>query len=101
VSLKGAKVTIETDITNPNVFRLGLQKLDFEARVGDVVVGSLAASLPDGLPAKTASKLTLTGRITASRAVMQLVRGESLGTPAINYTGSIETPYGSVPLERP
>ncbi|MHC4672287.1 MAG: LEA/WHy family protein [Planctomycetota bacterium] len=100
VSLSGAKVVIKTDISNPNVFRLGLGKLNFDVRVGDVQVGKIRPSLPDGLDAKASSKLSLVGEITASRALMQLIGGKSLGKPSIQCIGSVETPYGMVLLDK-
>lgn len=99
VSMSGAKVVIETEISNPNVFQLALEQLGFDVRIGDVQVGSIRPSLPDGLAAKGSGKLSLVGQITASRALMQLVSGKSLGKPMIQPVGRVGTPYGIVPLE--
>lgn len=99
VSLSSATVVLETNVSNPNVFRLGLDKLNFDVRIGEVQVANIRPTLPDGLAAGGASQLTLTGQITAAKALMQLVAGKSLGQPSLQCTGSVETPYGLIPLE--
>jgi len=100
VSLAGAKVVIQTDISNPNVFRLGLGRMGFDVKLGDVQVASVRPSLPDGLDPKASGKLSLVGQITASKALAQLLSGSNLGKPTIQYTGHLETPYGQTPIDR-
>lgn len=100
VSLSGAQVTMEADIRNPNVFRLGLDQLGMDVTVGEVEVGNIRPSLPGGLDPRGTGKLSLVGQITSSRALSQLVRGSGLGAPRVAWTGSLQTPYGPVPIRR-
>lgn len=99
VSLSGAKAVIETDINNPNVFGIGLKGLSFDIRIGDVQVGDIRPLALENLGAKSASKLSIIGEVTAAKALGQLLRGRSLGQPTIKCLGNVGTPYGAVSLE--
>lgn len=98
VSLNRAQVVLDVDVHNPNVCGLGLTNLGYNLALGGVQVGSLRASTPGELAAKSTGNLSLSGEITAAAALLQLVRGESLGAASLTCSGSIDTPFGSVPL---
>ncbi len=100
VSVKKAGVTIDTEVSNPNVFGLGLKDIVFAVSIGDVRVGELQASLQKSLEAKGKGKLSISGEITAQKALLQLLGGKSLGKPAIECLGALDTPYGNVPLKK-
>jgi LEA14-like dessication related protein len=100
VSLTGAKAVIQTDISNPNVFEIGLKGLSLDIQIGDVQVGSIRALSLDSLDARASSKLAIVGEVTALNALTQVLGGKSLGKPTIKCFGTVETPYGVVPLEK-
>jgi LEA14-like dessication related protein len=98
VSLTNAKVTAEATLHNPNIFALGMNNLGYAVQLGDVPVGSVTASTADTIAAGTTGKLTLAGQITAKAALLKLLQGSSLGEPAVSLAGTIQTPYGAVPI---
>ena len=100
ISLSGARVSIETELGNPNAFDIGCHGLGYAIRLGDIDIGGIGASTIGTVPATQTGRLVLTGEITAGSALFQLVRGEGLGTPDLTPTGSLTTPYGTVELPR-
>lgn len=99
VTLTSAKVLLETDVENPNVFPLGLRDVHFDVALGDVPVGSVTSTTGNLRP-RAKGKLTLHGEVTAAGALLQLASGRRPGVPQINWSGSLDTPYGPVPLRR-
>ncbi len=97
VSLTGARVALEVKVHNPNVCSLGLANVGYSLALGGVPVGNVRASVGE-LAARSTGTLSLTGEVTAAGALMQLIRGESLGLPSMGWSGIVQTPYGSVPL---
>jgi LEA14-like dessication related protein len=100
VSLSSAKVHVDADMHNPNVFDLGVRDVGYAVRLGDVQVGRIGASTLDALGPKQSGKLALTGEITGITALQQLLAGKGLGKPTIAPFGSVQTPYGAVKLPR-
>jgi LEA14-like dessication related protein len=99
VSMTGAKVSVEGDIQNPNIFSLGVQDLGYALKLGEVSVGDVTASTSRSIPAAESGKLKLTGQISAASALLKILGGQGLGTPRIAPTGTIETPYGTAKLQ--
>ena len=98
VSLRSAKVTVQADVQNPNVFALGIKNLGYQLALGSVSVGDLVASTADKIEPDKSGKVTLTGQISAASALLKVIRGASIGTPKLAPSGAIETPYGPVKL---
>jgi hypothetical protein len=97
-SLSSAKVHLDVDMKNPNVFDLGVKDMGYIVRLGDVHVGRIRASTIDSIAAGKSGKVTLTGEITGLAALRQLLAGKSLGSPAVSASGAVRTPYGLVKL---
>lgn len=100
ISLSSAKVTLEVEIDNPNVFDIGAEGLGYEIQLGGVRVGSLSASTVGPVGAGEVGNLTLDGEISARSALIQLLANKSLGDVKLMLKGSITTPYGAVALEK-
>ena len=98
VSFTSAKLSVEADMLNPNVFALGVKELGYLLKLGDVQVGDLVASTADTISAEGSGRVKLNGKISAASAVMRLLQGKDLGLPLITPSGEIETPYGRVRL---
>jgi LEA14-like dessication related protein len=96
-TLDGAGLTIEADMLNPNVFELGVKQLGYLINLGDTEVGELTASTADSVGAGKSTRITLTGKISAAKALLGL---KGLGSPSISPSGAIETPYGAVRLQQ-
>jgi len=100
VSLRSARVTVHADVVNPNVFALGIKDVGYELALGSVSVGNLVASTVDRIEADARGRVTLTGEVSATSALLRLIRGTKLGAPKLAPSGTIETPYGPVKLEK-
>ena len=100
VSLTSATVFVEADMENPNIFEIGVNQLGYALQVGDTPVGNVTATTGGSIGAGESGRIRLTGRISAGGALLRLMRGEPLGTPRIQPTGSIETPYGAIKLQK-
>ncbi len=98
VSLSSARVSLDVDVGNPNVFAIDGQDLGYAVRIGDVEVGRVSASTLETVPAGGSGRVTVTGEITARSALLQLAGGMSLGEARLSPTGSFRTPYGHVDL---
>lgn len=96
-SLSGADVTISANLTNPNVFALGLTGLGCEIRIGDQLLGNVNVSTTDSVQPDGSAPLTARCHLSSTSAAQQLIGG-NLQKPAIVLVGSIDTPYGSVLL---
>ena len=99
-TLSSAAMTLEVEVHNPNVFDIDVQGLGYAAQLGDVQVGRINASTIGQVPAGQTGNLNLSGEITARSALLELLRGESLGKAHVSPIGSLKTPYGPVDLTR-
>lgn len=98
VSLGGAKIQVKSNITNPNVFALGLESLGYDLQIGEVKLGGLKTESLRSLKAGDSGEVSLMGAISGYEAVQQLLSGRGLGAVALRPVGSISTPYGIVRL---
>jgi LEA14-like dessication related protein len=100
LSATRASVLVKADMTNPNIFALGLQELGYALTLGDTSVGNLKASTTETIDADDSGPITLQGEISAAGALLRLLRTRSLGTPTLRPVGLIDTPYGKVKLKK-
>lgn len=98
ITLTRASVTVDAEITNPNIFALGLDGLGYGLKLGNIQVGGISASTGNSVSAGGKGALTLTGEISAVNTVIQLLMGGRLGAATIQPQGAIATPYGRVAL---
>lgn len=96
ISFAGSKISIESAIRNPNVFSLDIHELGYTLKLGDTAIGNLMAGTDDVLEAGQTGRLSLSGEISASETIINLIRGGNLGSATILPSGSIQTPYGAV-----
>jgi len=99
VSLSSARVDLDVEVTNPNVFSIDSNQLGYAVRMGDVQLGSVTASTLGEVAAGSTGRVTITGELKAKRALLQLARGASVGNVELRPTGSLGTPYGAVELD--
>jgi LEA14-like dessication related protein len=99
VSLTGAKISVDADVKNPNVFDLGIQNLGYVLKIGGEEIGGLTASSAGTVGAGESSRLSLAGEISAASSLLRLIRGGRLGEAMLVPSGAIQTPYGIVTLK--
>jgi LEA14-like dessication related protein len=100
VSLFKTVVNVDAAMKNPNAFALGIEDLGYILKLGGVELGSLTATTAGSLDAGQKGKLSLSGEISAASAIVKMIRGGNLGGANILPSGSIQTPYGPVKLQR-
>ena len=97
-SLSSARIDIDVEVSNPNVFSIDSRQLGYVVHMGDVQLGRVTASTLGEVAAGGTGHIALTGELTAKRALMQLARGASIGHVELRPTGSLGTPYGPIEL---
>jgi LEA14-like dessication related protein len=95
VSLEKARLIVDTEIENPNVFDLGIGELRYEVDLGDVRVAVHSSTADQTVvgPRQTA-KVTLTGDITSAEGLVKLLMNGISGVPKLSASGPVRTPYG-------
>jgi LEA14-like dessication related protein len=99
VSLSGAKVAVDANVTNPNIFAIGFKNLGYTMQIGDIPVGDLAISTLEQLAAESSGRMSFGGQVSAWDAARGVLSGGKLGEIKIMPRGEIETPYGPVKLD--
>lgn len=99
VSLSGAKINVDANVTNPNIFSVGFQDLGYSLQIGDIPVGDLVVSTLDQLAAESSGQMSFGGQVSAWEAARGILSGGKLGEIKIVPKGEIETPYGPVKLD--
>lgn len=99
VSLSGAKIAVDANVMNPNIFALGFKNLGYSLQIGDIPVGDLLVSTLSQLGAESSGQMSFGGNVSAWQAARGLVAGGNLGAIKIVPRGEIETPYGPVKLD--
>lgn len=96
VSLSEAKLIVNADIENPNVFVVGIDDLSYELEISDISIG--VYGVPSGkatiAPGQRA-RMTLTGDITSSEGLIELLIKGVSGIPNLSVSGQFRTPYGT------
>ena len=100
ISLLKTKINVDTAMKNPNAFSLGIEDLGYVLKLGDVELGGLTATTANTLDSGQTGQLSLTGELSPASAIVNLIRGGSAGGAKILPSGSIQTPYGPVKLQR-
>lgn len=98
ISLTGAKIDVQADMVNPNVFAIGLSGLGYSLELGGVKLGDITARTADSLAPGAKGTLSLSGKLSAKDAITSLAEGAKLGRVRIVLRGKIQTPYGEVNL---
>lgn len=99
VSLSGAKIAMDANVSNPNIFAVGFQNLGYALQIGDIPVGDLAVSTLDKLAAESSGQMSFGGQVSAWDAARGVLGGGKLGEIKIVPRGEIQTPYGPVKLD--
>jgi LEA14-like dessication related protein len=100
VSFSGATVSVEADMTNPNVFGIDLADVGYTLRLAGARVARLSVSTGGEVRAGATRRLALTGSVSAQEAVARLIEGARLEGAEIVATGRIATPWGPLRLRR-
>jgi LEA14-like dessication related protein len=99
VTATGAKVALDANVLNPNIFTVGFRNLGYSLQIGDIPVGNLVVSTLEQLQAGGSGQMSFGGQVSALDAVRGLASGGNLGAISIVPRGEIETPYGPVKLD--
>lgn len=99
VSLSGAKIAVDADVLNPNIFAVGFKNLGYTMQIGDIPVGDLAVSTLEQLAAESSGRMSFGGQVSAWDAARGILSGGKLGEIKIAPKGEIQTPYGPVKLD--
>ncbi len=95
VSISGATIAIDAEVSNPNLFGLGIERLGYGLRAGEIDLGGLTASTGGEVPAGGVGQIRLTGRMGLDRALLQALGGMRPGAMVLRPVGSVTTPYGA------
>lgn len=99
MSFTGAAVEVAADMFNPNTFGIDISNLGYEVTLGGQQVGGISLSSAEKVSAGGKTRLNLKGTISASAAVLNLLKEKTLPTPGLLVTGAIKTPFGEVTLK--
>lgn len=98
VSLTGAKLAVDANVTNPNIFGIGMDDVGYVLRLGELELGRVGiANLKELGPGQSA-QVSFVGETSAGRVARELLSGGSLGGVRLLPTGSLDTPYGPIRL---
>lgn len=100
IGITGGVVAVDADLTNPNVFGIGLDDLGYALDLGGVRIGALSGSTSGTVGAGETRGVRLTGNVSATDAVRHLLGGGQLGRARLVPLGSFESPWGPVRLRR-
>ena len=95
-----ATVTVEADVANPNVFPMGINELGYALKIGEASVSDVKGGSGGKIEPGQSGHVKLVGRLSAADALLKIAGGAKLSMPTIQPTGSINTPYGAVKLNR-
>jgi LEA14-like dessication related protein len=98
LSLSSARLTVDAELKNPNVFDIDARGIGYTLRIGDVEVGRVTASTIGAIPSGASGRVRLAVEVTARSVLVQLAKGVSVGDVSVTSTGSFGTPYGTVRL---
>jgi LEA14-like dessication related protein len=98
VKYDGKSVFIETEVTNPNIFPIGVQDLDFAVRLGAIQLANVRTRPAEMIPAGGSGLVTLTSSVNATGAARQMLQSVPAGGGLLQPRGVLRTPYGTVRL---
>jgi len=97
-SLFRTQINVNALAKNPNIFPLGIENLGYTLKLGDIQIADLRAAACDTINAGQTAPLSFTAEVSTADAALSLLQGVRLGEAHLLPFGSIETPYGKVPL---
>ncbi len=97
-SLRGTNVTVSAQLTNPNIFALGISELGYELKLGNVEIGRVEVNTPGLVDPGASCVLTARCKLAATSAASSVLKGGELGSPKLTPVGAVNTPYGAVSL---
>lgn len=100
-SLSGAKIELDANVENPNIFGIGIQDLGYVLQIGSLRLADVAASTQDELGAEESGPVHLVGEVSMKEILAGLLEGFDPGGLQILPAGQIQTPYGAVDLASP
>lgn len=98
--ITGAGVIVEADVENTNSFDITTRDYGCRLTLGDTPVGIVTATTAGTIPAGETGHVTMKGQVSAAGILFQLIRGKSPGPPHLKACGLLETPYGTVNLQK-
>lgn len=97
-SLSGAKIELDANVENPNMFGIGIRDLGYDLQIGSLRLAEVLASAGDELGAEASGPVHLVGEVSMKEILAGLLEGFDPGGIQILPTGQIQTPYGAVDL---
>ena len=98
VTMGGAAIDLAADISNPNIFGIGVDDLGYVLQMGDIQIGGLTVSSLREIAAGGTGRLNFTGKISAWDAIQGVLSGAKVGSVSLLPSGKVKTPYGDVVL---
>lgn len=98
ITMGGAAIDLAADISNPNIFSIGVDDLGYVLQLGDIQVGGLTVSSLREIAAGETGRLNFSGKISAWDAISGLLGGGKIGAVSLLPSGKVKTPYGDVAL---
>lgn len=95
-SLMRAKIGVDAAMKNPNAFALGIERLGYALKLGNVELGDLTATTLETLEPGQTGRLSLSGEVSAASALLKMIKGGNIGGASIIPSGSVQTPYGPI-----
>jgi len=100
VSLTESKVKVKANVTNPNVFEMGLDKLGYVLKMGDVDFADIKSTLSKSLQAGETGQIELDAKVGGLSVLGRILDGVDMGKLSLTPEGSVTTPYGEIPLPK-
>ena len=97
-TLTSAEIIVESEMTNPNVFPIGLHEMGYDVQIGGIRLADVKVDAAREIAAGASEKVTLKATASGIQALQQLLKGKRPGKPSIKPTGYLKTPYGKLRL---
>ena len=96
ISFGSAKLNMNANLTNPNIFSFKTDELGYSLTFGNIEVGGFKITTPKTIEAGKTEKFDFTADISGVQAISQLLSGELPGKVKLMPTGTLKTPYGDI-----
>ncbi|MHC5110762.1 MAG: LEA/WHy family protein [Planctomycetota bacterium] len=97
-SLRSARIDVELDVGNDNVFPLGVDGVGYEIFIGEVPLGQISVDSAGTIAAGDTGRVLLSGEMSAASALRGILAGNKIGMARCKAIGKVSTPYGEALL---
>jgi len=100
VGFAGVDVTVSAVLINPNAFEIGTGDISFALTIAGSRIAEVKVRTPGRIRSRSEGGIVLEARVSGAEALSGILGSRDFGQVRINLTGSLETPFGKVPLSR-